>query len=222
MKQCFDQHFLNYIGGSPKRSLLPAILGLGILLGPGSRQLSAQETVAKWSFEQFARSTTLEEVSKQPDRIVGFYEPVAGIGGGAIQLDGYTSFLERARFGRDLPQQFTVNAWLALESYPWFRSPVFDLRRAEKDGVLLAVNHSGKLAVGLGQPATWVEIEGPLLPLKQWLMLTLVVESERPARLYLNGQPVGEAPSSPVLSPTSDHKLTMGRNAMLEKWVDYQ
>jgi len=76
--------------------------------------------------------------------------------------------------------------------------------------------------MALGQPATWVEIEGPLLPLKQWLMLTLVVDSERSARLYLNGRPVGEAPSGPVLGPTADHKLTIGRNAILEKWVDFQ
>ena len=36
----------------------------------------------------------------------------------------------------------------------------------------------------------------------------------------VNGQPAGEAPSSPVLGPTGDHKLTIGRNAMLEKWVN--
>jgi hypothetical protein len=34
---------------------------------------------------------------------------------------------------------------------------VFDLRHAEKDGVILAVNHAGKLTVGMGQPTTWVE-----------------------------------------------------------------
>jgi len=81
--------------------------------------LRAQETFAKWSFDQFEGSSTPEDVSKQPDRVVGLYDPAAGIGSGAIQLDGFTSFLERARFGRDLPRHFTINAWLALESYPW-------------------------------------------------------------------------------------------------------
>ena len=203
-----------------RQTILTVLAAHVFLLAGGS--LGAQDSFAKWSFDQIERSSTLEGVSRQPDRIVGFYDPVAGIGSGAIQLDGYTSFLERAKFGRDLPEQFTVNAWLALESYPWFRSPVFDLRRAEKDGVILGVARSGKLAMGLGQPATWVEIEGPLLPLKQWLMLTLAVESGQSARLYLNGRPAGEAAPNPVLGTTGDHKLTIGRNAMLERWPDYQ
>ena len=199
-----------------------SILVLGICLGHCSLQLMAQEPFAKWSFDQIAHAATLEEVSKQQDRIFGFHDAADGIGSGAIQLDGYTSFLERAKFGKNLPEQFTINAWLALESYPWFRSPVFDLRHAEKDGVILAVNHAGKLAMALGQPTNWVEIEGPLLPLKQWMMLTLVVEPGQSARLYLNGKLVGESPSCPVLGPTADYKLTIGRNVILEKWVDYQ
>jgi hypothetical protein len=203
-----------------RRIFLTLITAHVFLLADGS--LRAQEALAKWPFDHLERSSTLEDVSKRPDRIVGFYDPVTGVGSGAIQLDGYTSFLERAKFGQDLPRQFTINAWLALESYPWFRSPVFDLRRAERDGVILGVARSGKPTVALGQADTWVEIEGPLLPLREWMMLTLAVESGQSARLYLNGRLVGEAGSSPVLGPTADHKLTIGRNAILEKWVDFQ
>lgn len=200
---------------------IPKILTPAVLL-MAVHGLMAQDAIAKWSFDQIADSATPEDVSRQPERIIGFHDPAAGIGSGAIQLDGYTGFVERATFGRDLPRQFTINAWLALESYPWFRSPVFDLRGAERDGVLLAVNHSGKLAMAMGQPDTWVELEGPLLPLRQWLMLTLVVDSGRSARLFLSGRPAGVAASAPVLGPTAGHKLTMGRNAVLEKWVDFQ
>ena len=57
-------------------------------------------------------------------------------------------------------------------------------------------------------------VEGPLLPLKQWVMLTLVAETGQSARLYLNGKQVGESPSCPVLGPTAAHKLTIGRNAI--------
>jgi hypothetical protein len=144
----------------------------------------------------------VEEFTKQSDRIVGFYDPATGISSGAIQLDGYTSFVERTKFGRDLPQQFTINAWLALESYPWFRSPVFDLRRAEKDGVILGVSHSGRLGAGFGRPDSWVEMEGPLLPLRQWLMLTLVVDSGKAAQVFLNGQPMAGSNAAALLGAT--------------------
>jgi hypothetical protein len=73
----------------------------------GGNRLMAQEALARWSFDQLEHSSTLEEVSKQADRIVGYFDPAVGIGSGAIQLDGYTSYLERAEFGRDLPGQFT-------------------------------------------------------------------------------------------------------------------
>jgi len=209
---------------NPMMTMKPvlSILMLGICVGSSSRRLIAQEAFARWSFDQIAHEAPLEEVSKQADRIIGFHDPADGIGSGAIQLDGYTGFLERTRFGKNLPPQFTLNAWLALESYPWFRSPVFDLRRAEQDGVILAVNRAGKLAAALGQTGNWVEIEGPPLPLKQWLMLTLVVEAGQSARLYLDGRLVGESRPCPALGPTEDSKLTIGRNAVLEKWVDYQ
>lgn len=129
-----------------------ACLVLAVLLAPGLRVHAAPEVMARWSFEEPTNASTITEVSRQPDRLAGYYHPAAGIGSGAIQLDGYTGFLERARFGLELPPQFTINACLALESYPWFRSPVFDLRRAEKDGVLLGVNHAGRLVMALGQP----------------------------------------------------------------------
>lgn len=195
---------------------------LGSCLGHSSANLMAQEVLSRWSFDQIANASAVEEVSNQSDRIVGYHDPADGIGTGAIQLDGYTGFVERAKFGKNLPPQFTLNAWLALESYPWFRSPVFDLRKAEKDGVILGVGRTGKLAMGIGQPTDWVEIEGPLLPLKEWLMLTLVVEPGKTARLYLNGKLAVESATCPLLGPTDASKLTIGRNAILETWVDYQ
>jgi len=81
------------------RQTILTLIAAHIFLLSGD-SLMAEETLARWSFDQLDRSSTLEEVSKQPDPIVGFYDPVAGIGSGAIQLDGYTSFLERAKFSR--------------------------------------------------------------------------------------------------------------------------
>jgi len=97
-----------------------AWLVLAVLLDPGLRVHAAPEVIAGWSFEQVTNASTIEEVSRQPDRLAGYYDPAAGIGSRAIQLDGYTGLLERARFELELPPQFTINGCLALESYPWF------------------------------------------------------------------------------------------------------
>ncbi len=186
-------------------------------------QLSnAQEMLARWSFDQIIESTVLEESTDKNDKITGFFDPVTGVNNGAIQFDGFTSFLSREKFGLNLPEQFTINAWLSLESYPWFRCPVFDLRAGEKEGVLLAVNRDGKITMGMGKPTTWVEITGPQLPLKEWIMLSLVIDQGGPAILYLNGKRVGFVQDSPILRGTNSSKLTIGRNAILEEWWDYQ
>jgi len=191
-------------------------------LGGGAGQLKAQELFACWPFDDLTHAVTLEAVSKTKDQLLGYFDPAPGVSHGAIQFDGFTSCLQRAPFGRDLPRQFTINAWVALESYPWFRCPVFDLRRGAQDGVLLAVNHAGCLAAALGTPAAWAEVPGPKLPLKEWLMLSLSVAQGGPAQLYLNGRRVGGLPAAPALGATRDHAFTIGRNTMLEPWPDYQ
>lgn len=182
----------------------------------------AQEIISRWSFDSITDSSTLEEVSKVRDSITGYSDPVPGICGGALQLDGYTGCLIREKSGLELPKQFTIHAWVMLDSYPWFRCPVFDLRRGEKDGALLAINHDGYLTMAIGQPTTWAESTGPKLPLKQWLLLDLVAEQGGPSCLYLNGAKVGNLDTTPELGSTKNHRLTIGRNAILEKWPDYQ
>ena len=194
------------------------IIAFGLL----SLEIQAQELISKWSFDQFQDALVHEDTAAKTDRLIGFFDPVSGINGNAIRFDGYTSFLAREKFGQNLPRKFTITAWVALEAYPWFRCPVFDLRLGEKEGVLLAVKRDGTLTAGLGQPLNWVEIAGPKLPLKQWIMVSLVVNQSYFANLYVNGKKIEQIKNSPVLRETVNNRLTMGRNAILEEWWDYQ
>jgi len=193
-----------------------------ILIGLLFTTLSAQEIISQWSFNQLLETTTGEEISGKSDKLIGFFDPANGVKNGAVQFDGYTSFLERERFGQNLPRAFTISAWIFLEAYPWFRCPVFDLRMGEKEGVLLAVNRNGELTAGLGQPINWTDMIGPQLPLRQWLMVSLVVEQGGLAGLYLNGELHEQIENCPVIRGTNRNSLTIGRNAILEDWWDFQ
>lgn len=193
-----------------------------ILIGLLFPSLSAQEIISQWSFNQLNEVNSAEKISGQSDQLVGFFDSVNGVKNGAIQFDGYTSFLKRERFGQDLPREFTISGWIFLEAYPWFRCPVFDLRNGEKEGVLLAVNRNGELTAGLGQPINWLEMTGAQLPLRQWLMVSLVVEQGGLATLYLNGEMLEQIEDCPVVRGTNRNKLTIGRNAILEEWWDFQ
>ncbi len=197
---------------------LIVIIGFGGLL----QTSQAQELISKWSFEKFEDFVSHEDVADKTDRLIGFFDPATGIKGTAVQFDGYTSFLEREKFGQNLPRSFTITALVALESYPWFRCPVFDLRSDEKEGVLLAIKRDGTLTAAMGYPLDWVEIAGPKLPLNRWIMVSLEVNQGGLTNLYVNDEKVMQIENSPVLRETFNSRLTIGRNAILEEWWDYQ
>ncbi len=77
-----------------------------------SFQLAAQEVVAHWSFDQIENSSVIELRTGKKDQIKGFFDPTAGVINGGIQFDGFTGYLERNKFGQDLPEDFTINVWL--------------------------------------------------------------------------------------------------------------
>jgi hypothetical protein len=187
-----------------------------------SKAQEKESLISAWAFDSVVDDSTVDAASKIQDKVFGYYSIVKGVKGNAIQFDGYTSHLERKRFEKNLPRSFTITAWVALETYPWFRCPVFDLREGEKEGVLLAINRDGMLTAALGDPLNWQEIAGPKLTLKQWNMVSLVVNQGGTTKLYVNGKEVLQLENSPVLRETYYNKLTIGRNAFLEKWWDYQ
>jgi len=185
-------------------------------------QSEAQEIMARWSFDNIENHETLESVSGKADVLKGYFDPVEGVVNQAIRLDGFTGYMERERFGSQLPDNYTVNVWLNMEAYPWFRCPVFDLRKGEKDGIVLGLNRRGEITLGMGQPTTWKEMSGPMLPLHEWTMISLAVEHGEEAVVYINGHRAMYMMSPPSLRPTPNSFLTVGRNSFLEEWWDYQ
>lgn len=184
--------------------------------------LPAQEIVARWTFDSIDKTTVLEQVGNKPDQIIGFFDQVPGVSNQAIHFDGFTSFLDRKNLGMNLPDHFTISAWIRLEAYPWFRCPVFDLRSEEKEGILLGIDQNGHLTSGLGIPSNWKELEGRQLPLRQWVQISLVVNRGGTVRLYLNGEEEDYLDQCPQIRETKNYHFTVGRNAVLEKWWDYQ
>ncbi len=193
-----------------------------LILGLGFSTLQSQEILSLWSFDDLTNHKAVEHLSGVADPIAGYFDPMPGVKSGAIQFDGFTSYVHRERANIDLPGSFTINAWIYLEAYPWFRCPVFDLRAGEKEGVVFGIDRWGKLCAGLGLPSNWVEFAGTRLPLHQWLMISLVVEQGGGSELYVNGNKLAEIDQTPRLRSTRNNPLHIGRNALLEDWWDYQ
>ena len=182
----------------------------------------SQNKIATWNFNLVEKDKVIENVSEETDQIKGFFDIVEGQDGNAIQFDGYTSYIGRKPFGMDLPDSFTINIWFSLGAYPWFRCPVFDLRQGEKEGLLFAVRQDGKICAGLGRPMDWIEFYGPDIPLKTWTMLTLAVNQGGESAIYLNGEKTAVIDETPILRATNRNTFSVGKNAIMEDWWDYQ
>jgi hypothetical protein len=195
---------------------------LALLLFTGIPHLMGQEVLLRWSFDDLKDARTKEIRSGIPDPIRGYFDAMPGVTSGAIQFDGFTGYLYREKSDVELPRAFTVNAWIYLESYPWFRCPVLDLRANDKEGLVFGVNRRGELCAGLGLPNEWAEFAGRRLPLKRWAMVTLTVEEKGGSGLWIDGEPVAQTALTPVLRSTRNNRLSIGRNAVLEDWWDYQ
>ena len=89
-----------------------------------SAPLGAQRApVANWSFEQ----------GGDGDEIRGFRSFVPGVAGTGLRFDGQTTTVIRkaARMGR-LGPAFWVEAWVAIQEYPWTGAPSPTRRRATR------------------------------------------------------------------------------------------
>lgn len=102
-----------------------------------SAVLSAQssELLARWTFDEASGPSALDTVSATRDTITGFHKFVAGVSGNALQFDGYTTHIVRPYKTVPVPKAgFTVEAWVAMDAYPWNWVPVIDHQRDNQAG----------------------------------------------------------------------------------------
>jgi len=73
-----------------------------------------------WKFDQDNGRAAVDSVSGINDAISGNFDYVAGASGKAIKFDGYTTCVTReAEKAPQLVQSFTIEAWIAPQTYPW-------------------------------------------------------------------------------------------------------
>ncbi|MDE6681389.1 MAG: hypothetical protein K2J92_08605, partial [Muribaculaceae bacterium] len=182
---------------SPSMSLLLAITAAA----------SAQAAVvAHYPFD-LKNGTIVETVSGAVYGVNGNFAPenVAGAVGQALRLDGYTTTVY-GQLDKVLDQagDLTVSLWCAVEAYPIIgidqqtteRVAIVDCLDADaKSGFEFSLGIHGKWGVEFyagGWPLT-IEADR-ILPRGEWCHIALTVSSaDRKARLYLNGEQVGES-----------------------------
>ena len=160
--------------------------------------------VAQWSFDG----------AQEASEIRGFSTIVPGVSGNALRFDGQTTTVitKASAVGRFGPA-FTVEAWVAIQEYPWTWCAIVNQEKAHRAGYFFGVEPEGRFGLHIAAGGTWQISQSDIkLPLYTWNHLAATFDPATGIRLYCNGKLVGQkrVAGTPRFAPAVDAWL--GRN----------
>ena len=172
------------------------------------------DPVAYWAFDSEDAGSVADRVSGASDRITGNHRLIEGVTGRALKCDGFTTCVTRK--AQDAPRlggEFTIQAWVAVQAYPWGWCPIVSQRDGRTAGYLFGVDARGRVGLHLAVGGQWQECNSEKsLPLMQWSHVAATFDGHSGLALYINGEPAGHLATSgsPAYAPGVD--LLIGRN----------
>jgi hypothetical protein len=174
--------------------------------------------VAKWSFDEAPGRITRDGVNGTEDKVVGFIKYVPGISGTGMRFDGYTTGVVReGKKAPKLKDAFTVEAWVALNTYPWNLAPIVDHEMDQQVGYCFGVDPLGHVALQVSVDRVWESlVTVAQLPLKKWAQVVGVFDSNQGLTIFINGEEAGRLAVKGKMSPLGDtwygqDELVIGR-----------
>jgi hypothetical protein len=149
---------------------------------------------------------------------------VPGVSGNAIKLDGFRTYIKRDRYNmNDLKGGFSVEAWIALASYPWSWSPILDCSYDRLKGFFFGIGPEGNVAFKTGVGNDWQEvITDTRIPLREWTHVAAVFEPGKKITLHINGKAVTAEDARGNFIPRRGGSLTIGGSNQAQTWHEPQ
>jgi len=83
--------------------------------------------VAWWKFDEGRGNIAADRAGRIDDLIAGNYEYAEGVVGKSLRFDGYTTFIRRkVSKAPQLSEAFTIEAWIAPQTYSWNWTGIVD------------------------------------------------------------------------------------------------
>lgn len=139
-----------------------------------------------------------------------------GVSGTALALDGYYGGVT-AQSPAGRKEALTVDAWVALDAYPYNTSPVAHQSKDFGDrGWYLGLDAYGHPL--LAADGTLVLAEDVVLPLHEWAHVAATIGGGK-TRLYVNGREVASGRVGKTIS-LPDRPILLGRNSDTQRCTD--
>jgi Concanavalin A-like lectin/glucanases superfamily len=172
-----------------------ALLGCAVIGGTSHGQ--HKSLAVKWSFVRSEGAAPADSVRGVKGRLDGFYSYVAGVSGDALRFDGYTTSMTVPFHGAPVfgKNGFTLEAWVALNTYPWNWVPIVDQEEQQQAGYFFGIDAFGHVGLEASIDGQWqMLITKATLPLKKWVHIAGTLETsngQQWMRVYVNGARVG-------------------------------
>ena len=170
--------------------------------------------IAWWKFNEGSGDIARDEVSGVNDRILNHHQWIKGVSETGLKFDGFTTLVERD--AKDVPKvgpQFTIEAWVAIQSYPWNWVAIVDQEKNFHRGYYFGIDSEGHLGFQLSVWDTWHTcLSTDRLPLKQWNHVVATYDPLIGISLYINGQLAGKLAVTGRIDPAPKTGLRIGRN----------
>jgi hypothetical protein len=207
------------------------LLFAGLVMPAQSYVNSRPELAAWWKFDESDAKRALDSVSQAADPVLGYSKSVPGVSGRALRFDGLTTVVARpAAKAPALGNSFSVEAWIAIQAYPWGLSAIVSQCRMhpvelvsvegeftpEKDptaGYYFAVDANGRVHFQAFVAGRWRSARSSAkIPLLKWAHIAGTYDAEEGLAVYVNGEKSGGEAARGAIAFAPDVDLVIGRN----------
>ena len=166
-------------------------------------------------FDEVTNGKIKDGISGKEFPVQGNFELVDGVKGKALKSDGFTTLLEVTNpdWRLDL-KDFTMEAWVAMETYGWNDVAIIDSRNGENltMGMYMGINSEGYPVFGLAIEGSWKSLTGSKkIELYEWTHVCAVYDHNVGMKIILSGEEVGFLNKTGY--PSFNHKLRIARNS---------
>ena len=169
-----------------------------------------------WSFAKAQAAAPVDSLHGVKASLGGFYTYVSGVKGDGLRFDGYTTSMTVPYRDEDaqIRSGFTVEAWVALNTYPWNWAPVLDQEQDRQQGFFFGIDAFGHFALDVSINGRWQSLTSTAtLPLKRWAHIAgtyRTANGRGVMEIFLDGRPAGQLPVQGVMLP-AQADLLIGR-----------
>ncbi len=160
-----------------------------------------------------------DAVSGINDPVGGYAKIVPAVIQNGLRMDGESAVILRpAATAPHLTQGLTVEAYIAVNAYPWNWVPIVDQSRNQQAGYFFGLDASGRLGLQISVNGKWKTVSSTdPVPLRQWVRVAGVFDPAQGLTLYLNGKVAGQlaVQGTPTFAPDQDLLIGRTRQALV-------